>query len=193
MIDLFEAMRLVEDRRDDAVVITTMMGSRAWRQVSQKESLDLAVGGTMGKASSVALGICLARPDKRVILFDGDGSLLMNLGTLVTVGGQAPENLYHFVVYNGVYAVTGGQPVPNAGGFSFAGLARAAGYTAAFEFDDLEEFATSFDEVMSSKGPVLVSFKTEAELKLAPIHRQPSGGALSISDAVRELAQTLRG
>jgi thiamine pyrophosphate-dependent acetolactate synthase large subunit-like protein len=64
-MDLFEALRLVEERRDDAVAITTMMGSRAWRQVSRRESLDLAVGGTMGKASSVALGICLARPDKR--------------------------------------------------------------------------------------------------------------------------------
>ena len=190
-MDLFEALRLVEERRDDAVAITTMMGSRAWRQVSRRESLDLAVGGTMGKASSVALGICLARPDKRVIMVDGDGSLLMNLGTLVTVGGQAPENLYHFVVDNGVYAVTGGQPVPNAGGFSPAGLAQGAGYAAAFEFDDLEEFATSIDEVMSTKGPVLVSFRADPELELPSVYQQPGGMVRSIAEAARGLMQAL--
>ena len=58
----------------------------------------------------MALGIALAKPDTKVILFDGDGSLLMNLGSLVTIGNKAPKNLVHFVMDNGVYATTGGQP-----------------------------------------------------------------------------------
>ena len=65
----------------------------------------------MGKGSSIALGLALARPDIPIILFDGDGSLEMNLGSLVTVANKAPKNLYHFVIQNGVYAMTGGQPI----------------------------------------------------------------------------------
>ena len=129
--------------------------------VSIGNPLDLPIAGPMGKASSLALGVCLARPDKRVIVLDGDGSLLMNLGSLVTVAGKAPRNLYHFVFDNGVYAITGGQPTPNAGRFSFAELARAAGYAATYEFDDLEELATGIDEIMGSDGPVLLSIRTD--------------------------------
>ena len=173
MINMGDALRLIEERRDDAVVITTMMGGRGWDEVTHNRVLDLPVTGGMGKASSLALGICLAQPDKKAIVVDGDGSLLMNLGSLVTIAGQVPENLYHFVLDNGVYAVTGGQPVPNAGGLSFAGLAEAAGYPTSVEFDDLEELITRIDEVMSSPGPVLVSIKIEAEVENTPIWDRP--------------------
>lgn len=189
MITMKDALILVEERRQDAIVLPTMMGGRAWQAVTHNQELDLPVGGAMGKASSVALGLCLARPDKKVVVIDGDGSLLMNLGALVTVGGQAPENLYHFVLDNGMYAVTGGQPVPNAGGFSFAGLAQAAGYASAFEFDDLEEFATSVDEVMSSRGPVLVSLKTEPEVENTPIWERPR--TRRTPEAIKELMRAL--
>ena len=175
MISMHDILRLIEERRQDAVVFPTMTGNRGWGKVSRIQSLDLPVGGAMGKASSVALGLCLALPDRKVIVVDGDGSLLMNLGSLVTIGGQAPENLYHFVLVNGIYAVTGGQPIPNAGGFSFASLAGAAGYASAFEFDDLEELAAAMDEVMSGTGPVLVSIETEPEIENTPIGQRLKG------------------
>ena len=164
MIRMHDALRLIERRREDAIVLATMTGEPGWREVSQRKALDLPDPEPMGKASSVGLGVSLARPDKKVIVIDGDGSLIMNLGTLVTIADQAPKNLYHVVLDNGVYAITGGQPVPNADGFSFAGLAAAAGYAAAFEFDDLEEFTTRVDDVMSTPGPVMVSLKTEPEI-----------------------------
>ena len=192
MIEMVDALRLIEDRRGDAVVVSTMIGSQGWQQVSRIESLDLPITGGMGKASSVALGISLARPDRKVIVIDGDGSLVMNLGSLVTIAGKAPENLYHFVLENGVYAVTGGQPIPNAGGLSFAGLARAAGYASAFEFDDLEEWVTSVDEVMSSKGPVLACIKTVPEVEHRPISERPRGRSRSTPQAIKEFAQALR-
>ena len=173
MINMDDALRLIEERRDDAVVVPTMMGGRGWDKVTHNRVLDIPITGGMGKASSLALGICLARPDKKVIVVDGDGSLLMNLGSLVTIAGQVPKNLYHFVLDNGVYAVTGGQPVPNAGGYSFAGLAEAAGYSTSLEFDDLEDLATRIDEIMSGPGPVLVSIKTEAEVENSPIWERP--------------------
>ena len=191
MITMNDALRLIEERREDAVVVPTMTASRGWQEISRSETLDLPVGGAMGKASSMALGLCLARPDKKFIVVDGDGSLLMNLGSLVTIGGTAPENLYHFVLDNGVYAVTGGQPTPNSGGISFAGIARAAGYARAFEFDDLEEFTTSVDEVMDGKGPVLVSIKTEPEIENTPIWERTRGATRRTPEAIKDLMQAL--
>ena len=190
MIEPLDALRTIEKRRRDSVAITTMMGSRTWSHVSQKQSLDWAMGFTMGKASSVALGICLAQPDKKVIMIDGDGSLLMNLGTLVSIGEQAPNNFYHFVMDNGVYAVTGGQPVPNADGFSFAGLAKSSGYTAVYKFDDREDFANHIDAVLSTKGPVLVTLKTNPSLEHPPDYKQP-GLLRNRAKSARELKQAL--
>jgi len=77
----------------------------------------------MGLASSHALGLALGRPDKRVIVLDGDGSLLMNLGSLVTIGAAAPPNLYHFVCENGTYEANGGHPIPGRDKVDFAGFA----------------------------------------------------------------------
>ena len=188
---MVDALRLIEERRQDAVVVPTMTAGQGWRTATGDESLDLPISGAMGKASSVALGICLARPDKRVILVDGDGSLLMNLGTLVTVGGQAPENLYHFVLDNGVYAITGGQPVPNAGKVSFTTLAEAAGYASAFEFEDLEELATSMDRLMSATGPVLVALKTEPEIENTPVNLRPRGRVRRTPEIIKDVKEAL--
>jgi len=90
-----DTLRLIGERRGDALVVSTMTGTQGWNEVTSNEAMALPMGGAMGKASSLALGLCLARPDKRVILIDGDGSLLMNLGALVTVAGSMPHNLYH--------------------------------------------------------------------------------------------------
>ena len=188
MITMNEALRLIEERREDVAVVPTMTAGRGWRKVSRSESLDLPVGGAMGKASSMALGLCLAQPDKKVIVVDGDWGLLMNL---VTIGGTSPENLFHFVAGNGVYAVTGGQSTPNFGGIRFAGIARSAGYARAFEIDDLKEFASSVDEVMDDKEPVLVSIKTEPEIENTPIWERSRGAARRTPEAIKELMRAL--
>ncbi|MCI0440418.1 MAG: thiamine pyrophosphate-dependent enzyme [Chloroflexi bacterium] len=173
MINMRDALELIEERRGDAAVVPTMTGTQGWTALTRNEGMDLPLNGGMGKASSIALGVALARPDKRVIVIDGDGSLLMNLGSLVSIAGKAPSNLYHFVMDNGVYAVTGGQPVPNAKGYTFAGMAKAAGYAAAYEFDNLEDFATSVDEIFEARGPVLVALNVEPEIQTLPIGQRP--------------------
>ena len=132
MINQVDLMAVVEKHRDNGVVVPTMTGSRGWNEVSNNKDRDIPIGGAMGKASSFALGLALAQPDLKVFVFDGDGSLLMNLGTLVTIAEKAPRNLYHCVLENGVYAVTGGQPIPGVNKLSFAGMAKEAGYAAAF-------------------------------------------------------------
>jgi len=92
-------------------------------------------------------------------VLDGDGSLLMNLGSLVTIANMAPPNLFHFLLENGVYRETGGQPIPNAGKISFATLARDAGYANAYEFEDLESLENNMATVANQEGPTFVCLK----------------------------------
>ncbi len=192
MLQPADALRVVEEQRSNGVVVTTMMGSRAWRRVSRNPERDLHVGGAMGKASSVALGLAIAQPELKVIIVDGDGSILMNLGSLVTIANKAPAKLYHLVLENGVYAMTGGQPVPGVGRFNIAGIAREAGYRATYTFSDLKEFATQAAKVLNELGPVLVCLKVEPEIDNTPIHLRPPPARRTV-DAMKDLREALAG
>lgn len=192
MISMNDALQVIEKRRGDAIIVPTMTGWLGWTEVSGNPALDCHDGGAMGKASSVALGIALAQPGRKVLVIDGDGSMLMNLGTLVTVAGKSPENLYHFMLDNGMYAVTGGQPTPNAGGYSFPELAKTAGYAATFEFDDLEELATGIDEVFSARGPVFVNIKTVPDTDTDAIVERLGDRLRPMRDSISAVMQSLR-
>ncbi len=163
MISMRDAMREIVKLRKDDIVVSTETSIGAWADVTDDVTLDLPIPA-MSKGSSMALGVALAQPNRRVILWDGDGSLLMNLGSLVTVGGMAPVNLYHIVLDNGIYAMTGGQPVPNADGLDYQGLAESAGYVNTYLFDNLEDWVTGIGEALEQKGPVLIVMKTAPEL-----------------------------
>ena len=191
MINQVDLMAVVEKHRNNGVVVPTMTGSRGWNAVSNNKDRDIPLGGAMGKASSFALGVALAQPDLKVFVFDGDGSLLMNLGTLVTVAEKSPKNFYHFVLENGVYAVTGGQPIPGVDKVSFAGMAKEAGYAAAYEFDDLEDFASRADEVLEAEGPVFICFKTTPEIQNEPIGLRPASGVKPTRVAIKDLMADL--
>ena len=121
---------------------------------------------------------------------EGDGGILMNLGALVTISNKAPQNLYHFVFDNGVYAVTWGQPIPGAGKASFQGMAREAGYAAAYEFDDTEELVSEIDRVLAEKGPVLVSLKVVPEIENTPVN-QRQWPRRSDKQAIEEVSKAL--
>ena len=184
-------MATVAQQRDSAVVLTTMGSRGDWAQVSGVPQRDLPVSGAMGKASSVALGLALAQPNVNVILFDGDGSLLMNLGALIAIANKAPANLYHFVMENGVYATTGGQPIPGQGRVSLAKLALAAGYPAAYEFDDLEEFSTRAADILTQPGPVLVCAKIVPEVEEESPGTTLPPGVLPMRQALKEVQKAL--
>src|SRR5215475_6625970 len=96
----------------DEVVVATYSSAVEWNDLGPRV-LNYFSMGAMGLASSHALGLALANPTRRIIVLDGDGSLLMNLGSLVTVGAEAPKNLVHFVSRNGTYEANGGHPIPN--------------------------------------------------------------------------------
>ena len=194
MIDQVDFMKIIENLRGDAVVIPTMRAGIGWAEVSNNPKRDIGVSGAMGKTSSFALGLSLARPNTKIIVYDGDGSLLMNLGTLVTIGNKAPKNLYHFLIDNGVYATTGGQDVPGGGVTDYADMAEAAGYLHSYQFDNLEDFATQAEEVMAQDGPVFVCVKTVPSIRHPherPATRQAGGATRSFPQAVRELMAEL--
>jgi phosphonopyruvate decarboxylase len=173
MINNQDAVRLIDSKRDGSMIVPTMNANNVHfglPTVTTDQSMDLPVSGAMGKASSLALGLALAQPEKRVFVLDGDGSLLMNLGTLVTMANKAPTNLYHFLFNNGVYAVTGGQPTPGSDGVTdWEEVARGAGYAAVFAFDNLEDFTTGIDDVLAAEGPVFVHLSVEPEIENTPV------------------------
>ena len=138
MINNDDLMAEIKKFRGKAIAIPTMTGSRGWLDSSDKPSRDVSVGGAMGKASNFAMGLALAQPDTKVVCFDGDGSLNMNLGTMMTIAGAKPKNLIHFVLNNGYFSVTGGQPIAAADDANFSQMAAGAGYAASYEFDNIE-------------------------------------------------------
>ena len=111
--------------------------------------------GAMGQASSHALGLAIGSPNRQIIVLDGDGSLLMNLGSLVTIGENQPEKFLHLVFENGVYEVNGAHPIPGQGRVNFASIAKAAGYNSAYSFNDLTDFTSQLPEMLKCKGPVM--------------------------------------
>jgi sulfopyruvate decarboxylase subunit beta len=150
-----------------AITVTTEQAIGAWRAVVPEPANEipdhLDIVGCMGSASTLALGVALAQPRRRVIIVDGDGSLLMQLGSLVTIAGAAPTNLFHFVFENGVYETSGSQPLPGEGRFDLTDMARAAGYAHSLRFEDAAEFDSQLPGVLQHRGPVFVSVRTEAE------------------------------
>lgn len=140
----------------DEVVVAVYQACFDWLRIAPRE-LNYVSTGAMGLASSHALGVAIGRPDKRVLVFDGDGSLLMNLGSLVTIAEVAPKNLVHFVFRNGTYEANGGHPLPNANHVDFCGIAKAAGYRETAAYRDLETFATDAAAIIKAVGPTLVT------------------------------------
>ncbi len=120
-----EATKIVVELAHDAVIVASL-GHPAYDLFAAGDRpRNFYTWGSMGLASSIGLGVALARPDVRVIVLDGDGSLLMNLGSLATIGLLRPENLLVIVMDNEEYATTGGQPTPTAHGADLAAAARA--------------------------------------------------------------------
>jgi len=156
VIDSLTALRMISRHRGHAVVVTTMSAGFLWRRVSTLRDLDLLHSDVMGKTSSLGLGLALALPDRRVVVLDGDGSLLMNLGSLVTIAAMAPRNLIHVVFGNAAYLTSGNQPIPGAGTIDFTGFATAAGYPSVHRFTDADGLARGLGDAMGQPGPVFV-------------------------------------
>ena len=154
-----DILKVIAEARGTAICVPTMTTAPSWRTIAPSD-LSVTCAGFMGGASSMGLGLALARPDRRVIVFDGDGSLLMQLGSVATIAGAAPRNLTHLLFKNGVYHTSGAQNIPGGDGVDFVGLAKAAGYRAAFAIDDLDELKRRLPAILSDAGPLFVELRT---------------------------------
>ncbi|MFA7250245.1 MAG: thiamine pyrophosphate-dependent enzyme [Dehalococcoidia bacterium] len=159
-MSLDAALHALARRRRDQVVVATMTAMAPWRKIAATDR-DIGCVGFMGGASTLGLGIALARPDVPVWIIDGDGSLTMQLGSLMTIANAAPRRFLHVVMRNGVYDTSGAQPILGAGTVSFAALAEAAGYARGVRFEDAESFDAALDELIEVDGPVLVELITQ--------------------------------
>jgi thiamine pyrophosphate-dependent acetolactate synthase large subunit-like protein len=167
-----DMMKAFAPYRGNAILVPGRSG-RFWIELSDNHALDVEVGDpSMGGHAGLGLGLALARPDKKVMLFDSEGDILMSLGMLATVAEQAPPNLYHFLIDNGVYATTGGQPVPNADNIAYDVVARGCGYPRTYAFTEVEDFSRALPGIMAEPGPVFVTCKVVPEIENEPIARR---------------------
>ena len=151
---LEELLKVVSD--DTAIVATTGKCGRELFTISDRPQ-HLYQVGSMGCAAGMGLGVALNAPNP-VVVIDGDGALMMKMGTLATVGAYAPQNLIHVVLDNGTYDSTGGQPTVSPH-VDFASAAIASGYARGFRCDDLSGFENAFAEAQAARGPSLIHMK----------------------------------
>jgi thiamine pyrophosphate-dependent acetolactate synthase large subunit-like protein len=182
--------------RGDAVVVTSMGVVRPWARFSSG-TLDFAsADSAMGHTADFALGLALARPERRVICLNGDGSTLMTLGTLVTIAEASPANLVLFVLVNGTYELTGNQPIPGAARVDFAGLARAAGIPRVHAFEERAAYERALPELLASVGPVALVVRVERGDE-GPLERgapsEPPYLRVSLAESTRRLRAALTG
>ncbi len=153
------ATRLLAERLTREVVVANLGQATFELQHLADRPLNCYTYGSMGQCSSIGLGIALARPDVRVICLDGDGSLLMNLGSLCTIAAEAPRN-YALVVWdNEVHQTTGGQPTATGDRASLAAIALGAGIAKSVEVRTEDDLRTAYDRILGEDGPQVVCVK----------------------------------
>lgn len=155
-----QMLKALAARRTNEVVVAVYTAAQEWIQIAPSD-LNYTFTGAMGQGSSHALGIALGRPDRKVIVLDGDGSLLMNLQSLVTIGNAAPANLLHCVCRNDSYETNGAIAIPGHKTIRFANFARDAGYRAVHEFDDLDAWTAALPGLLKAEGPVFVELRVQ--------------------------------
>lgn len=171
---LVEALDPIARSADAALVVTTMGSVREWPSDRDGPNVFHFIPSSMGQGPSVGLGLALARPERRVIVVNGDGCMLMNLGSLVTIGALRPTNLVVVVIDNGVYEVTGGQPHGGAGVVDFPGLARASGIREVVDFSQAADWDGAAAGVLARPGPVFVRLGVEPRFgESSPKPRRP--------------------
>ena len=140
---------------DDIIVSTTGKASRELFEIREAESSghshDLLTVGSMGHASSIALGIALQKPNSRVWCIDGDGAMLMHMGSLAVTGSVSPDNLVHVVINNSAHETVGGMPTA-AGQTDLVGIAAACGYKDIFSADSYDALDDALKAAKQSKG-----------------------------------------
>ncbi|MCH8829743.1 MAG: thiamine pyrophosphate-binding protein [Planctomycetes bacterium] len=195
-IVLIDALKALHAVRTDEVVLTAMGTAREWMTLEPHPLDFIYVPSSMGQATALGLGMALARPDRKIVVCNGDGSMLMNLGSLVTITALAPRNLSILIFDNGVYEVTGAQATPGTAvirkdgrPFDFIATAKACGFSTVFEFDDADHWQREVKSVIDADGPTFVRIAvTPVPGAVGP--RSPSPGAPRAQEFARALQQS---
>lgn len=154
-----DVMRRIADLAPDAALVaTTGYTGRELFAVADRPG-NFYMQGSMGHAASLALGVALSRPQRTVVVLDGDGAALMHLGAMSTIGQQAPENLVHVILDNGVHESTGGQRT-TSDTTSFAQVAAACGYRTAVGCPTLGDVEAALRDALATPGPHLLAVRT---------------------------------
>jgi thiamine pyrophosphate-dependent acetolactate synthase large subunit-like protein len=153
MINRFEATKYITDRLTDELVVATLGNAKYDLFNAQDRPRNFYMWNSMGMACSLGLGLAMARPQNKVIVLDGDGSLLMNLNSLATEAVRSPKNLIHIVWDNRSYELTGKQPTATAYKTDLAKVAEGAGFQKVERAESLPAFQRAFDRAFSEDGP----------------------------------------
>ncbi len=157
-----DALTAIYSDLQDKIVVTIMGAVAAELYTIGHRPNFFYLEHAMGLASSMGLGIALSMPQHKVIVLDGDGSLLMNLGTLSTMARYKPGNLLHIVFDNESLLSVGGFPTATATGTDLAGIARASGIPSVMEANTLESLSKSVREALASDTLTTITSKVEA-------------------------------
>ena len=158
--------------QDDVFISTTGMASRELFELrearGQDHARDFLTVGSMGHSSSIALGIALQKPERRVWCIDGDGAVLMHMGAMPVIAAQSPVNLIHVIINNQAHESVGGMPTV-AGKVNWCALAQACGYTKTASISDVVMLDQSLKSFCAADGPAFL------EVKAALGHRKDLG------------------
>jgi len=191
MLTTAQLLEPLARHRTSEVVVTTMSVVRPWGLLSSSD-LDFASSDSaMGHAADLALGIALARPERRVICLNGDGSMLMSLGTLATAVEAAARNYVLVVSDNGEYEITGHQSIAAASRIDFAATAEAVGFRNVFMFREAREWAAAVPDVLSATGPTFVHVHVQPGNQ-GPIGRSPDEPARYLQHSLADWSRIMR-
>ena len=162
MMERLECMRAIYGRLEDCLVVTIMGAVASELQSLGHQANFFYLQHAMGLASSTGLGLALCLPNQKVVVFDGDGSVLMNLGGLTTLARYRPPNLVHVIFDNESLLSVGGFPTATATGSDLEAVARAAGIPRTTTVRTIEEFTQAFEAAMQADELSCIVAKVEA-------------------------------
>ena len=191
LVESLEVLKSV--RTEHQVVLTTMGSAREWMKLGSHPLDYVYAPSAMGEAPAVGLGIALAQLGKQVIVCNGDGCMLMNLGCLVTITAEAPPNYVLIVFDNAVYEVTGAQPTAATDhvrkgdqGIDYCEIARGCGFLSVHRFQDIGEWRNRVAEVLAATGPTFVVLSVEP-MPGGIVPKSPAPPAARAQDFARAL------
>lgn len=165
--------RLVAKLKNDEAVVGGIGNTNFDLWAAGHRPQNFYMLGSMGLAFPIALGVALAQPKRHVFALEGDGSLLMQLGSLSTIATLAPKNLTMVIMDNGVYQITGAQPTPAAAVADLVAIAIASGLTNSAWAADEEDFERLIEQSMSSAGPTLIGVRIDDKPGTGATRRDP--------------------